>query len=99
MQRQKIYAAAFIGAAKNAVLENPLLVSDMYKELSGDMVTSIGVDEAVYLASLLPSMRFSLDDIQMIEGEVKEGTVYEEFYADEDKLMNLILDIFYYEVY
>ena len=99
MQRQKIYAAAFIGAAKNAVLENPLLVSDMYKELSGDMVTSMGVDEAVYLASLLPSMRFSLDDIQMIEGEVKEGTVYEEFYADEDKLMNLILDIFYYEVY
>ena len=48
---------------------------------------------------LLLSMRFSLDDIQMIEGEVKEGTVYEEFYADEDKLMNLILDIFYYEVY
>ena len=33
MQRQKIYAAAFIGAAKNAVLENPLLVSDMYLSL------------------------------------------------------------------
>ena len=35
----------YLRAPRSAVLENPLLVSDMYKELSGDMVTSIGVDE------------------------------------------------------
>lgn len=98
MSRQKTYATAFISEARRAISKDPLLTADLYQELTADMVTSLGVNEAVYLASLLPSIRFSAEDIVTVEGTVKQGARYEEFYVDEEKLMDLILDTFYDEV-
>jgi LCP family protein required for cell wall assembly len=98
MQRQKAYASAFISEAKKEISRNPFLAADLYKDLTDDMVTSLGAKEAVYLMSLLPSVSFSLDQIQAIAGTVKQGSRYEEFYVDEDQLRNLILDVFYEEV-
>lgn len=98
MMRQKTYVNGFISEAKSAISKDPLLTADLYQQLTSDMATSIGVNEAVYLASLLPSIHFSLEDIQTIEGTIKQGKRYEEFYVDEEKLMDLILDTFYEEV-
>ena len=98
MNRQKTYANAFIQEASAAIRKDPLLVADLYQELTSDMATSIGVNEAVYLASLLPSIQFDMEDIQMVEGKIRQGARYEEFYADEEKLMDLILETFYQEV-
>lgn len=98
MNRQKTYASAFIQEASAAIRKDPLLVADLYQELTSDMATSIGVNEAVYLASLLPSIQFDMEDIQMVEGKIRQGARYEEFYADEEKLMDLILETFYQEV-
>lgn len=52
----------------------------------------------MYLASLLPGLQFSAEDIRMLEGTVQQGTIYEEFYLDEDALQETILEIFYDEV-
>lgn len=98
MMRQKTYVNAFISEARRAISKDPLLTADLYQKLTSDMATSIGVNEAVYLASLLPSIHFSLDDIRTVEGTIRQGTRYEEFYVDEDKLLDLILDTFYEEV-
>ena len=98
MERQKDYAVSFISAAKRALTKDPTLAVQLYREITADMVTSIGVDEAVYLASMLPQLSFNLDDIQTVQGTIKQGRKYEEYYADEEALQTLILDTFYTEV-
>ena len=98
MERQKQYALSFINEAKREIKKDITLVAALYQDLSEDMVTSIGLDETVYLASLLPEISFQMDDIRMVQGEIRQGSVYEEFYADEDALLDLILEVFYTEV-
>lgn len=98
MERQKQYALSFISAAKSAVKANPTLPVTMYQNLSPQMVTNIGIDDAVYLVSEMLGMQFKKEDIISLEGEVKQGAVYEEFYADDKKLLELVLDTFYKEV-
>lgn len=98
MERQKQYALAFINEAKREIKKNITVVAALYQDLSEDMVTSIGLDETVYLASLLPEMNFQMDDIRMVQGEIRQGSVYEEFYVDEDALLDLIFEEFYTEV-
>lgn len=97
MERQKGYAVSFIQSAKQALKKNPTLAATLYQDITADMVTNIGLDEAVYLASMLPQMRFSAEDIQTVQGTIRQGKKYEEYYADEDALQALILDTFYTE--
>lgn len=98
MERQKTYAIGFINAAKAALKANPSLTIDLYQQFSSQMVTNIGLDNAVYLVSEAAGMDFDLEDIYTLEGETKQGAVYEEFYADDEALLKLVLDIFYTEV-
>lgn len=98
MERQKQYAVSFVGAAAGTIKRNPTVIAELYGALTEDMVTSIGVDEAVYLGSLLPGIQFSADNIQMLQGTTKQGAVYEEFYVDEEALMDTVLEVFYREV-
>lgn len=98
MARQKQYALAFVGEAKKALKKNPTLAAGLYQDLTADMVTSIGLDEAVYLASLVPGLSFQEGDILMLAGDTRQGAVYEEFYVDEDALLDVIFDTFYTEV-
>lgn len=98
MDRQKIYALGFVDAAKSALKENPSLTIELYKKFSEQMVTNIELDNAVYLVSKAAGMEFDLDDILTLEGETKQGAVYEEFYVDDEALLQLVLDTFYTEV-
>lgn len=98
MARQKTYALSFINAAKAALKKNPSLTIDLYNQFSKQMVTNIGLDNAVYLVSEIAGMEFDTDDILTIEGTTKQGAVYEEFYADDEALLQLVLDTFYTEV-
>ena len=97
MERQKGYAVSFIQSAKQALKKNPTLAAALYQDITADMVTNIGLDEAVYLASMLPQMQFSAEDIQTVQGTIRQGKKYEEYYADEDALQELILNTFYTE--
>lgn len=81
MARQKQYALAFVGEARKALKKKPTLAAGLYQDLTEDMVTSIGLDEAVYLASLLPGLSFQEGDILMLAGDTRQGAVYEEFYS------------------
>ena len=74
------------------------MVLDLYNAVSPQMVTDISLDEAAYLASLLPGYRFDEKDFYLMEGETVMGEEFEEFYPDEDALYKLILDVFYEKV-
>lgn len=98
MQRQKLYMLSFLNAAKATIRKDPSLPITLYQELSKNMVTDLGLDHAVYLATLMLDTSFSGDDIQMLPGKTKKGSYYEEFHIDQDKLYDVILDNFYEEV-
>lgn len=95
MERQKMYAIGFVNAAKMALKKNPSLTVNLYNEFSKQMVTNIGLDNAVYLVSEASGMQLDTDDILTLKGETKQGAVYEEFYADDKALLELVLNTFY----
>ncbi len=98
MERQKQYAYAFLNTAKGAVKDNLSIVTDLYSELTGQMVTNLGLNEVTYLASQAVNMGIHGEDMVALKGEPKKGAVYDEFYVDDKALLELILDVFYQEV-
>lgn len=96
LARQKQYLAAFLGAARKTVGEDIGSVLELYRTAAPMMVTDIGMDEAVYLASSLLDYRFAGEEsFYMVKGETVMGEQFEEFYADEAALYEMILEIFY----
>lgn len=98
LERQKQYLGAFIQKAKSAAKSNPSVVLDLYRALSSQMVTDISLEEAAYLASVLADYHFDENSFYMMKGETVMGEQFEEFYADETALYEMILDVFYEEV-
>ncbi|MCR4851768.1 MAG: LCP family protein [Lachnospiraceae bacterium] len=98
LDRQKQYLKAFINKAKSEGKKNISIVSDIYKAVSNEMTTDITLDEALYLAPEVVNYSFGEENFRMIEGQTIMGERFEEFYPDEQKLYEMILDLFYEEV-
>lgn len=98
LERQKLYLNNFIEAARQAVNKNISVVVDLYQAVRKQMVTDVSLDEAVYLAPVLTDYEFTGDNFYMLQGETVMGEQYEEFYPDEDAMLQMILDIFYEKV-
>ena len=98
LERQKQYLKAFAAKAKEAVGKDPSVALDLYNDIRPQMVTDITADEVVYLASTLAGFRFEEGNLYTLKGETVQGEKYEEFYADEDALYQLIIEVFYEEV-
>ena len=96
--RQKAYAVAFVNQLKQGMKEDMTLPVKLYQTAEKQMVTSIGLDQAVYLCTEYMNSFFDTDNIYTIEGEVTKGEEYAEFNVDDDALYQLILDVFYEEV-
>ena len=97
--RQKMYLSKVFVQAKEKTKENISFPIDLYNSISEYMVTDLSVSEVAYMASEYLGYAFNPDsDMIVLEGETKAGEKYEEFYPDEDKLKELMIDIFYKEV-
>lgn len=98
LARQKQYLIGFIQAAKAAAKEDITIVADIYQTIAKQMVTDVTLDEAAYLAPILLDYQFDNNSFYLLEGETVMGEEFEEFYADENALYELILEVFYEEV-
>ncbi len=96
--RQKAYAVAFVNQLKQGMKEDLSLPIKLYQTAEKQMVTSISLDQAVYLCTEYMNCTFDTDNIYTIDGEVTMGEKYAEFNVDDDALYQLILDVFYEEV-
>ena len=96
--RQKAYAVAFVNQFKQGMKEDLSLPVKLYQTAEKQMVTSISLDQAVYLCTEYTNSSFDTDNIYTIEGEVTMGEKYAEFHVDDDALYQLILNVFYEEV-
>lgn len=98
LARQKQYLNGFIDAAKKAAKENISVILDLYQAVMPQMVTDISLDEVAYLGPLLADYRFGENSFYTMTGETVEGEQFEEFYADETALYEMILEVFYEKV-
>ena len=98
LERQKDYLRAFIPQAVNAVKKDVTLPFTLYRTAAPYMVTDITLREAARLAEAAVSCGFSEENLYSLQGEVKEGELFEEFYPDETALYELILQVFYEEI-
>lgn len=98
LARQKQYLEGFLNQAKIETKKNLTLPVSVYQKLSKYMVTNITVDEISYLATEYVGYDMDENGIYTLEGETKTGEISEEFYPDEDALINLMIQVFYQEV-
>lgn len=95
LERQKQFLTNFISQAKHKAMGDVSVAVDIYNTISKYMVTDIDITEFTYLASEALGYDFSIDNLYSMEGETIMGDKFEEFYADEDALHQLIIDVFY----
>lgn len=98
LERQKQYLTAYAQKAVSEMKSDITLPLTLYSTLNKYMVTDITVDEVSYLATQALDYEFDGSRFYQLEGETVMGSRYEEFYADETALYELILEIFYTEV-
>ena len=96
--RQKAYAVAFVNQLKQGMKEDMTLPVKLYQTAEKQMVTSLSLDQAVYLCTEYMNCSFDTDNIYTIDGAVTMGEKYAEFNVDDDALYQMILDVFYEEV-
>ena len=95
LQRQKQYLTTFAATAKKMAMSDIRVATSLYGLLQKYMVTDIDLSSFTYLATEYIGYDFSSDHIYSLTGEVIQGNLFEEFYADEDALEALIVELFY----
>lgn len=103
--RQIQYIKAFAAQLLPAVMNDFSIISKLYSTATDYSTTNISLSDATYLASLMLSKNITDFETKTIEGEMKPSTkmeyadvVYAEFYPDEDKLMQTVLETFYTQI-
>ncbi len=95
MERQKIYLSGFFNKFIESTKNNIMTPVDLFNSASSYMVTNIDLSKVTYLSGLLMQKNFTDFNLQTIPGEIKQGEVYAEYYVDEDKFLEMFLDIYY----
>lgn len=95
MQRQKTYLESFASTVFTKTKSDITTPVTIFNEASPYLCTNINASKVAYLSVNAMRGNFKEFDIRGIDGEMKKGETYAEFYPDEDKLFRLILDIYY----
>ena len=95
LDRQKQFITAYIKKAKEKTKENIGFPVEVYQQVASQVTTDVSVDELTYLVSVAKNYSFHDDAFYSMQGETVKGEQFEEFYADEKQLFEMILEVFY----
>lgn len=107
LTREKEFLEAMIHKAIACIKKDPTIISDVYKAILPYMNTDITLDKAVYLAMNSLDYRIDGDSFYQLQGEDREVTglgengeerTFNDFYLDEDYLLETAVKVFYQEV-
>ncbi len=96
MNRQRQYMAAFAEKIKNAYETNNELVLNAYNAITDYIVTDCSITVLSDTAERLSE--YEVKDIISPEGEIVESNEFIEFHADDAKLKDLVISLFYDEI-
>jgi LCP family protein required for cell wall assembly len=95
MQRQKTYLDSFASSLLAKTKENLTAPLGVFDSASPYICTDLNASKVSYLATQAIQSKFKGFEIRTVPGEIKKGKKYAEFYIDEDKFLEMFLDIFY----
>ena len=95
LERQKQYLTTFAVTARERVNGDITVAVSLFTTLQKYMVTDLNVSSYTYLATETMDYSFDADNIYSVQGETLQGEMFEEFYADDDALQDLIIKLFY----
>ncbi len=96
MQRQKEYLLAWAKAAVNKTKKNITFPVSLYNMVSGYDINNLNISKISYLTSVVIGNGRNVKlEFKSVEGKVTQGEQYAEFIPDEQKLLELVLDVFY----
>ncbi len=93
MDRQEQYMDGFVESFRTKQAEGTEFIVSAYDDVSDYIVTNCSVN--AFSAMLNRYADYALQDVISPEGKNVLGQTYFEFYADEEKLDDLILQLFY----
>ena len=104
-QRQNQYVRAYADKLRTAVTNDFSVVTNLYNTARDYSQTNITLNDVTYIASLILSKGVGEFTSYTIDGEMKasketvrEDGVYAEFYADEDSVLDAVVNCFYTKV-
>lgn len=95
LERQKQYLTAFIEKAVAATRQDITTPFGMYAAVSDSMLINLSDTQIFSLVLLGLACDFGEDSFYVVPGEQRIGSYYEEYYVDEEKFYEMMLDIFY----
>lgn len=99
MAQQQQYITQYFAALKKKSAKDSQIVVEIFDMIADHMVTDMGKEEYLKIAmDALNTGDLGADNFYTIPGETVTTEVYDEFYADTEALMPMILDLFYREV-
>ena len=95
MERQKEYLSGVEKAFKERVEGKYDLLKQTYDDLSPYMVSDCSLNDFSILVDSY--MNYTCKEIIIPEGEYQKGDEFMEFYLDEEKFQDLLIDLLYKE--
>lgn len=96
MQRQKQFLSALMNKTGNAVLNDFSKLGKFYNTLSPYFSTNVSFAQITYLAQNCLTINFGdALDYKTIDGTLTQGEKWVEFHADEESVIQTVIDVFY----
>lgn len=98
VERQQTYVTAYVEQLRQKLEKDLNGTWEEVQEMDAFLQTSITRNKYIGLVNLLDAVTFTDADYYRPEGKNQEGELHDEFYADEDALKQMVLNLFYEEI-
>jgi len=96
LARQRVYLTSLLDKLGSRVANNTQFAYNLYNDLDPYMVTDCTSDQlSTYISDF---NGYTLKTIYTLDGESVKGDKYMEFYVDDEKLQDFIINTFYVEI-
>lgn len=96
--RQSQFVQVFCKEALDQSEGNVGMLVSLFKIARENGATNLGVDDFTYLASTVLNTGISSIDVVTLQGEMKQGDVFAEFYLDKTNVYETVLSVYYHEI-
>lgn len=96
--RQVSYVQAFASKVLSSAKSNPAMLISLYQAMGDYTWTNLGLDEFSYLATTMLEHGLTSFDVVTLQGTMRQGDTFAEFYLDQDNVKQTVVDTFYHPV-
>lgn len=96
--RQAQFVQDFCKEALDEAKGDVAVLLDLFNVASNNGVTNLTASDFAYLASTALSTGISGIDVVTLQGEMKQGDVFAEFYLDKTNVYETVLSVYYHEI-